>query len=249
MSTQILNRPASPQWLRSCRRLLGAYGIFSVMAAAGTLAIIMIIPIGVSYFRPIEASGWDLAQQLINWFALGIAAHIGFREFWLYVTHGGTRRDFFAIATVFAVAFTLLLSILYALGFWIEAPLYALMGWPQAVHEPLIFREVLDSPAVVLETWPSFLLWAAAGVAIGACFYRSGYLGAVAIGVGLFAAQITSLAMGRDAGPVGALIRMDILPREPNIAAGLFAHALCIAALLALAWFAMRDAPIHNKKS
>jgi hypothetical protein len=248
MTSQAMPRVISRKFPHFPRRMLVDYSAFSAIIAAGAIAAIMVITVGVSIYRPIEASGWDLSQQIVNWFVLALCTHIGYREFSLYVTHGQTRRNFFGEAVIFVVLFALAMALLYALGFWIEAPLYALMGWPQAVHEPRIYAQVLDTPRVILEMWPSLLLWAAAGLALGAAFYRNGLLGTLYIGLGLLMAQLTSLAMGQDAGPVGVLVRMDIVPGEINVPLALLAHLAATAFLLAAAWLAMRDAPIHARK-
>ncbi|SMQ72851.1 hypothetical protein SAMN06295905_2140 [Devosia lucknowensis] len=229
-------------------RMIGDYAIFAAMVAGGAVASIMLITVVVSFFRPIEASGWDIAQQLGNWFALGIAAHVGAREFWLYVTHGQTRRNFFGEASIFVAIFALVLAVFYSVGFWVEAPLYGVTGWPQLAHQPTLYTDVLALPMVLLESWLTYFLWGAAGLAIGAAFYRSLLWGSVMCGLCLFVAQLASLGLGQDAGPVGSLVRTGVVPAEPNLALAIAVHVVGGAVLLCGAWIAMKDAPIHNRK-
>lgn len=229
------------------RRMIFDYSAFAAIVVGPALVAVMVLTLVVSFWRPIEASGWDLSQQLANWFVLGTMAHVGTREFWLYVTHGQTRRNFFGEVSIFLVVFALVIALFYAVGFWIEAPFYRLMNWPQAAHEPTLYTDVLASHMVVLESWLTYLLWGAAGLFIGVAFYRNGLLGALAIGSGLVAAQAATLALGQDAGPVGALIRGGALPSEPDLVVAALSHIACAAALMGLAWLVMRDAPIHSR--
>ncbi len=248
MSDTTLMRVKSRRFPHLSRRMLGDYSIFAAMVAAAALVAVMLITVFVSFFRPIEKSGWDLAQQLGNWFALGIAAHVGAREFWLYVTHGQTRRNFFGEASIFVAIFAAVLALFYALGFWIEAPLYAAMGWPQEAHEPTIYRSVLSAPMVLLESWLTYFVWGAAGLAIGAGFYRSTLWGVVTIGVAMFVAQMVSLSLGQDAGPIGSLVRVGAVPDQPDLLVASLVHLAGGAVLLGAAWIAMKDAPIHARK-
>jgi hypothetical protein len=229
------------------KRMIVDYSVFAAIVVGPALVGVMALTLIVSFFRPIEASGWDLSQQLANWFVFGTLVHVGTREFWLYVTHGQTRRNFFGEVSIFLVAFACVMAIFYAAGFWIEAPYYWVMGWPQTAHQPTLFTDVLVTHLVVLESWLTYLLWGAAGLFIGVAFYRNGLVGALAIGASLLAAQTATLAMGHDAGPVGALIRGGALPSEPNVVAAVLAHIACAAALMGLAWLVMRDAPIHSR--
>lgn len=228
-------------------RMLSGYGAFTLMVAGGTILTMLCITIGVSFFRSIDYSGWDLWQQMLNWYALGICAHIGSRELWLYVAHGGTRRNFMGETAIFVAGFALLLALIYAAAFWIEAPLYAAMGWPQLPHNPMFFHHVLDSHWVVLEGLLSFGLWGAAGLLIGAAFYRDWRLGMVATGVAMFFAQITSLSVGDDAGPMGVLVRSEIVPGDFNIALAVVAHLACWVILAGATWLVIRDVPIHAR--
>ncbi|KKB07353.1 hypothetical protein [Devosia chinhatensis] len=243
-----LNQAKSRRFPHFPKRMFSDYAIFALMVAGGAIVGSMVLTLIVSQFRPIEASGWDLAQQLPNWFALGVGAPVGMREFWLYVTHGQTRRNFFGEACLWLIAFALLLGVLYAAGFWIEMPLYALMGWPQTVHTAGLYSHVLDVPMVLLESGLRCLLWGAAGLCLGAAFYRGTFIGLAAIGLCLFVAQIVSLSMGEDAGPVGSLVRVGALPAEPQLGPAVLAHLCGTAILLAVTWLAMRDAPILARK-
>jgi hypothetical protein len=223
-----------------------------VLVWAGLLAFTFAVTLGVSYWRDIEVSGWSIASQVAPWYALFIGVHVGHSVLPLHITHGQTRREYFAQAVMFVGVFAAAVAVLVAVGFVVEAGLYRLAGWPQTIEDASLYERALQSHLVIAETWLIAGLWAAGGAFIGAAFYRDGALGFLAIVASVFIAGIAGLALGSDWGPFGgAQSWTRWIGDDPAIQplAGAVIYLVCIAVALALLRLVTRDVPVRNKSA
>lgn len=228
-------------------RLLREQALFATIVWAGFTLFVLLLTLGVSLVRDIEVSGWNVAGQMTRWFGFAIGIYVGYTLFPLYITHGGTRRGHAIRSALFVLCYGPLLGLLFTLSFPIEAALYVLMDWPQALHEPQLFAGPLDLPMALVQWVLIMTLWAAGGVFIGSAWYRNAALGSLAVVVSLLFAGLSAMAIGGDSGPHLWVYQQLFGGERPGTVMAVLLHLLSIAALLGLTWFVLRDAPIHSK--
>lgn len=229
------------------RRLFNEFVVFGALCWAGFALVMLLIPIGVSFVRPIEFSGWSMVQQVIAWFALFIGFHVGWGGVEQYVTHGQSRRTFLKSVAIFVFAWSAAMAALSAATYFPEALIYNIAGWPQQILGIAPYDNVLHTPLVFLDTWLTLALWTAGGFALGIGWYRGTLAGTVSILLCLLMAGLSGLSSAQDEGPLGFLVRESVLPQEPQLWLALVVHLACTAALLAFSWWAGRDVPIKKK--
>lgn len=231
------------------KRLFIEQAQFGLLCWALFSLVMLVIPIGVSWFRPIDSSGWSIVQQVLNWYVLVIGVHLGWSGFAQYVTHGQSRRTYLQSAGVFILAFALLAAVLSAVTFLPEALIYATAGWPQTVHEGQLYDNVLNVPMVVIQHWLTYVLWMSAGLALGIGWYRGTLTGSIAILLSLAMGGLGNLSMCRTEGPLGFIVREGFLPQEPQLWLALLVHLGGAAVLFAFSLRVGRDVPIHKKEA
>ncbi len=229
------------------RRLFVELTSFTVFCWAAFSLVMLIIPIGVSFVRPIELSGWGLVQQVVNWYVLVIGIHVGWGALEQYVTHGQSRRSFLQSAAVFVVVWPLAIAAMTAVTFFPEALIYRMAGWPQAVREIQLYDSVLNVPMVIIQHWLTLMLWTAGGVALGLGWYRGTLAGSLAILLAMTMGGVGNLSMSRVEGMLGVLVREAYLPQEPQLWLAVLTHVLCTAVLLGFSYVIGRDVPIRQK--
>lgn len=229
------------------RRLIGEQAAFAAMVWAGFALFMFAVTFGVSLFRDIEVSGWNVAGQPARWFGFAIGIYVGYTLFPLYVTHGGTRKGFMAQTVSFVLAYGAVLGGLFTLTFPIEAGYYALMGWPQALHAPELYASPLDLPLVLVQWVLIMTLWVAGGVFMGGAWYRHQLFGSLAIIIGIVFVGISGVAIGSGDGPFEWAYRQIFASDRPGTLVAIIAHLVSIAILLGLIWAAFKDAPIRNR--
>ncbi len=229
------------------RRLLVEQGLFGTMLWAGFSLLMLIIPVVVSFFRPIEVSGWVFGQAIVQWYVLAIGCYVGWSVFELHVTHGQSRRGFLKSAFVFVVLFSGIVAALCAFTFLPEALIYNLAGWPQAVDEARLYEAPLEVHMVFLHGWLTFALYGAGGLFLAIAWYRSSLIGSLGIPFALLMAAVAGLGMASTEGPLQVLVREGVVPQEPDVLLAIVLHVLCVGALFTATWFCGRDVAIRTK--
>lgn len=229
------------------RRLLTEQGIFASMIWAGFSLVMLAIPIVVSFFRPIEVSGWVFGQSIAQWYVLTIGCYVGWQVLELHVTHGQSRASFLKSAFVFVVLFSAIVAALCAVTFYPEALIYNLLGWPQAVDGSRLYASPLDLPMVFLHGWLTFALWGAGGLFLGVAWYRSSLIGGLGIAFAFALSWVAGLGMASTDGPLQFLVREGVFPSEPNAWLATVFVSACVAVFFACTWLCGRDVPIRKK--
>lgn len=211
----------------------------------GVTIVVGIVIEVVSFSREIEISGWDQATQIARWYVLFIGVHVGGSVLPLHVTHGQTRRDFMRQATIFVAVFAAGVSVLVTASFVLEAGLYRLADWPQAVESGQLYGSAMELHLVFVQSWLLTALWGAGGALIAAAWYRDAALGGFAIVL----AGVSGISMSSDWGPFGAIY--EHLFGEDSIGGGVGVaiHLALIALVLGLMWQVVREIPIKNKQA
>lgn len=218
---------------------------FAAMIWAGFTLFMFSLTFAVSFFREIEVSGWNIAGQPARWFAFVIGIYIGWSALPLHVTHGGTRKGFMIRTLGFFLVYTAALTAMFTLSFIFEAGYYAMMGWPQDLHDTQLYAHPLDLALVLAQWFLIFGVWLWGGVLISTAWYRNAVLGALCIPLGLVAVSVSSFSISGDVGPMSWV--RQFIPAGPNTIAIILAHLAMIAIFAGLSWLAIRDVPIHTK--
>lgn len=239
------------------RQLVEDQTVFALVLWAGFFGTVMLFVLGLSFWREITISGWDVAAQIVLWFGLFIGVHVGWSVMPLYITHGYTRREFMRQALQFLAIYVTVLAVLIAAGFLLEAWVYRLAGWPQIIADERLYDSGLQLHLIFVESWMQCALWTVAGFFIAALWYRNDGLGALAILVAILAAGISGLMFGsaaRGPVPIGRLFRRFFgdpyfAEQVVYVVVGAIVHVALIALLLTLSWAAIRSVAIRSKSA
>lgn len=228
-------------------RLLREQVEFAALVWVGFTIFVFGVTLGVSFFREIEFSGWDMASQAVRWYALVIGVHLGWSELALHVTHGQTRRAFMGQAAIFVPLFAAALAAMSTITAALELGYYGLAGWTHAIGEGQLAGSGLDVLPLFVQSWLIVMLWTAGGLFMAVWFYRSDWLGAAAIPIAIFLSGLSGMAFSGDWGPMGRLYEWLFGARFISPPLGIGLHIAMVAGLLGLTWLAMRDVAIRPK--
>jgi hypothetical protein len=229
------------------RRLLVEQGAFAAMVWAGFSAFMLVLPVVVSFFRPIEVSGWSFSQSIVQWYTLAIGCYVGWQMFELHVTHGQSRRGFLKSAFIFVVIYSAIVAALCALTYLPEALIYNIAGWPQTVDDERLYQSALQLPIIFLQGWLVFGLYCAGGLFLGMAWYRSSLLGGLAIPFAVAVSWVAAVGMASDNGPLQFLVQEGVVPDTPQLWLAVLLHAVCVAIFFVVTWYFGRNAPIRHK--
>ncbi|GAA0915071.1 hypothetical protein [Nonomuraea longicatena] len=232
--------------MRFPSRLLAATTVIFLASWAAFTVVLVAVTLAVHFFGDLTHSAWEAAATVPRWYMVINGAMLIHSFLPLYIAHGQTRRQFGAQAAVAALVFVPLVSVAMTLGYLLESGLYALLDRPQVLRQSHLFTEPSQVHLVLLEYVVEYLACFAAGMFMGAGFYRwsAGGLLTIPFGVGLivlglsaagsdFSLPLSSFALGLD------------LPRGPGFAALTAVVAFSVG--LALTWGVIRDVPLRNK--
>jgi hypothetical protein len=232
--------------MRFPSRLLAATTLLFAASWGAFTVVLAAIVLGLHFVGEVTRSAWEAAATIPRWYMVINGAMMIYSFLPLYLGHGQTRRQFGVQAAVAALVFVPLVSAAMTLGFLLESGLYALLDRPQALRQTHLFAEPAQVHLVLLEYVVEYLACFAAGMFMGAGFYRwgAGGLLTVPFGVGLivlglsaggsaFSVPLSSFELGLD------------LPRGAGFAA--LTAVVVFSAGLALAWGVIRDVPLRNK--
>ena len=213
----------------------------AVVFAAGWVFVVLLV-FGISLFKDIRVSGWDMAAaQLARWLLFGIGLHLARKLLQVAVVHGRTRREYAAQAGVFTIALTAVAAACAALGYVLESLVYRAAGWPQALEQPH-FDSGTDVPTTFVAYWAMFAVWTAAGMLVGSGFDRLQAGGVFTLLIAFALILPAVVTVGRS-GSLPFFRGFDI-----TATASLpVALALCAASWavgLLLTWGLVRDVPI-----
>lgn len=212
----------------------------------GTAVLIAVVTMFPS--SRIDTSGWEQAAQVARWWAGGLGVYITAFQLPLYVAHGYTRREFATGMPVVIVAFALVFGLLWALGYLIEAGVYGIFDWPQA----LTGTHLYESPTDFILTFVEFTLvaatWTVGGAMLGAAFYRNAALGLVLIPVALLLVSLVEVGAG--AGFIGPLPLFDWWLTDQNSVGATTLVTLGVMVVgLGLTWVLVRTIPLKQRPS
>ncbi len=220
---------------------------FVVVVFAFGWVFVAVLVFGISAFKDIRVSGWDMAAaQLARWLMFGLGIHLARKLLQVAVMHGRTRREFMAQAGAFTVALTAAAAASAALGYLLESLVYRAMGWQHALEQPH-FTTGTDVGAIFVAYWGMFAVWTVAGMFVVAGFDRLQAGGVLTLLIGVVLILPAVVTVGRS-GSLPFFRGFDI-----TASASLpLALALCLASWLiglALTWGLVRDVPIRVRSA
>lgn len=222
---------------------------FAVLVWLGFVAFVFVAILAYASWREVERSGWDMAAQIPQWYALFIGVYVGWSVLPLHLTHGQTRREFMAQAISFTFIFAALISVLVTVTYVAEAGLYQIAGWPQDVQDRQLYTGPLQLHLVLLQSLMLVTLWTAGGVFVAAAWYRSELLGGAALVGAIVFAGISGAVLEPSAGPFGAVAeRLSNLAELP-LPAVAAVHLALVVVIGALTWAVVRDVAVRPKSA
>lgn len=227
------------------RRVFSEQAIFAAMMWVAIVVGVFVLTFGVSLFRPIVTSGWEITGNVIVWLSFAIAIYLGWNVLPLHVTHGGTRRGYFVQMAAFVPLYGALLAVLTAAAFLIEAGYYAVLGWQAGTDEIALYASTADLPMVFVQMLLLFVLHLLGGLLIGVAWYRSAWLGSLMIPIGLLGLSFSVISISGQPGPMRWI--EGLVPVEPSLAWALATHAVLYLIFFGLIWVFVRDIPIRTK--
>lgn len=237
--------PRHRTW-RLPRLLLEDHLALAGLSWIGLVVFAMAVVTGVSFFRDIVTSGWEIASGIVPWYAAFIGGYVLHTILPLHIAHGRTRRDFAIEAVVFGGIFTTVVALLTTAGFLIEHGVYALGGWSRGTPDNHLYASYTAYASIFAESWLTVLVWTAAGAFVGASIYRSSELGWFSLAPALGMVAIAGLARVESGQPMGFILNR--LPETGSSSLALTA-LLSLASLLigiGLTWLTIRDTPMRN---
>jgi hypothetical protein len=154
--------------------------IFTALLWLGFFAVVLVITTLFAIFDEVTHSGWELGTQLPRWFAFGIGIWLTGVYLRVHIAHGETRRGFMRRASVWVIAFAVLLAALTTLGFLLEWIIYRAAGWPQALTRNHLFDTATQVGPILLGYGLGYLVWTVVGALIAAAYRRFSTPGLVA---------------------------------------------------------------------
>jgi hypothetical protein len=140
-------------------------------------------------------------------------------------------------------------ALLVVVGFLLERGLYAAMDWPQGIDNGHTYSSSSQLHLIFAEYMVRFLVWSAAGFAIGAGFYRSEEAGGVALALGWIPVAVTEFVIGTQSGSPIVLLQLVWEPPSLPALVIIVVGVLSWLAAVALSWRVIRDMPIRSKAS
>lgn len=245
-----------PRWFPT--PLVQDHTVLALFLWAGVVVFFFLGTFAASFWYDITTSTWDHMAPYIRFYAVAIGAQIGWAAMPLYITHGYTRREFMRQGMMFLPIFVTVLALLTAAGFVLEAGLFRIAGWPQEIVHEQLYDHALDLPAILLQSWLIYGLWAVGGFFISVAWYRNDGLGFLALLLAIVIAGAAAFVMsaGSDIGPqpFGFISRFFVnrfSTEEVGIdrTLAVLTHVACIALMLALSWAAIRNVSIRGKSA
>lgn len=220
---------------------------FGLFVAAGTFVFSTMVAIGVSFFRDISVSAWEIASGAAPWFVAGISGWIMFSVMPLFVANGRTRRDCLIEWSIFLPIHAGWMALLVSIGYLLESAVYRIAGWPRQIEDRHMFSSHTDVVPMFGESLVIMLVWAAVGGFIGASLYRSEDVGWLSI--------IPGAAM---VGAIGSFSRSSVGPfgfvtdRLPDLSTSawpltILMSIVCLGIAMGGAWLVFRDIPLRSK--
>ncbi len=229
------------------RPLLMAHILFASMLWAGLVVVSLGISAGFAWFSEVPGSIWEQASNVAAWYVAVVGGYVVNQVVPMHIAHGRTRRDTTLEATIFMVSFSATAAGLVAIGYLVEYAAYGIAGWPRELSGERLFTSHLDVPMILTQSWLIFIVWGAAGVLVGAAYYRYGPLGwlagipaAILIGVADIFTRIPWE-------PIGDMLERFLSVEGPSPGFAILISIICFAIGSALSWPILRDVPIRNR--
>ncbi len=163
------------------------------MLAGFCFLIAMAVVLIVGKFTIAPAFSWSVIGSMAPWFIAVVSAWAIYQVIPLTVTHGGTRAAGFREWTFSGVLITLVGALFIGLGYLLERGVYGLVGWTKRSEEPY-FAFASESIGLIFVRFVLvFAVCYALGGVIGAAFYRSMFLGIVAIVASILVVSLLSI--------------------------------------------------------
>ena len=218
---------------------------------AGFFVFVTMVTLGVSAFRPIEVSGWEVGSQLPRWFLGGIGVYLTAVYLPLYIAHGYTRREFLAQAPVATAATVAVAALLMTVGYGLERVIYGVADWPQVLQQSHLFAAPDQYGLILLEFLLLFAVWAAAGALGGAGFYRGPASGLAVTPVALAMVGLAEAVLNPGFFELVTAIagELGLQPEGVSITAAIGVGVGAVALGSALTWLLVRDLPVRSQRT
>jgi hypothetical protein len=229
------------------RPMLRGHIAFGSLMWAGLVVVSLAIAAAFAWFTEVPGSIWEDSSQVAAWYVGGVSGYIAYQTVPMLIAHGRTRRDSAIEMVIFMAVFAAVAAVLVAAGYLIEYVMFGVAGWPRDLSGEYPFSSQLDTGMVFIQSWLTFLVWAASGALVGGAIYRyrdNGWLALIPASILVGAIGIFTQSYR---GPVGFLIDRFPSVETPSLPLAMTTAIACFLIALALTWPILRDLPIRTR--
>ncbi|HEX5165444.1 MAG TPA: hypothetical protein VFV93_08625 [Thermomicrobiales bacterium] len=238
-----------PNWTFP-RKMLEAHLWMVGLFWLALLVLVAAIAVGNAIWASVNGSFWDDAVSSLPQWAIAVGSgYLAYNFLPAMIALGRTRREFGRQALAYSIFFSVVLALLVVVGFLLEKGLYAVMDWPQGIDNGHIYSTSSQIHLIFAEYLIRFLVWSAAGFAIGAGFYRSEGAGGIALALGWIPVAVTEFLIGTQTGSPIVLLQLVWEPPSLPALVVIVVGILSWLAAGALSWRVICDIPIRSKAS
>jgi hypothetical protein len=221
-------------------------GLFWLAMLVVTTAISFVI----DYRGEVTSSTWDDAVNgAPRWFLAIVCGYLAYTILPALIAHGRTRREAATRLLRLAVAGSIVFALLATTGFLLEKALFSVMDWNQAIASDRLYESSADVHLIFTEVVFTLLLWSAAGLAVGAGFYRSDEAGWSVVGIIWIPVIAAEALLERRESSAFSLWNLDITLPSVHPLLALLLIAAIFAGIIVAGWRLVRDIPLRSKAS
>ncbi len=242
-----MSTPDPQRTWRFPRMLLKGHIIFGSLMWVGLVVVSLAVAAGFAWLTEVPGSIWEDLSQAAAWYVGGVSGYVVYQAVPMLIAHGRTRRDTAIETVIFMGVFAAVAAALVAVGYLIEYAIFGVAGWPRDLSSRHLFSSHLDIGLVWLQSWLTFLVWAASGALVGAAIYRypdNGWLALVPASLLVGLIGVFTQAFW---GPAGWVVERFLSIEGPSLPLAIAAAIACAATSLAMTWPIVRDLPIRNR--
>jgi len=207
-----------------------------------------VISFGIDYRGTVTSSTWDdMVNGAPRWFMAIVCGYLAYTMVPAMVAHGRTRREAAGSLLRLAVVGSIAFALIAVIGFLLEKALFSSMGWNQSVSSDRLYGSSTDVHLIFTEVVFTLLLWASAGVAVGAGFYRSDEAGWTVVGIIWLPLILAEAVLETRDSRAFSLLTLDVTIPSVHPLPALLLNAAILAGIIVAGWRLIRDIPLRSK--
>lgn len=206
----------------------------------------------VSRFTNISISAWEIGSQIPRWYLGAMGVYHTAVYLPMYIAHGRTRREFARQSPIALAWLVVLVASLMTAGYALEGAVYRAAGWTQGLSsDGHLFASPDAYGTILAEFLGTFAVWAVAGAALGAAFYRNGFVGLLLLPPAIVTAGLLEASVRPELREL--VTRLPVLDRlaagGASTTSALLVAAACVAVWGITAWLLVRDLPVRPQRA